>query len=474
MPCSTGASRFRCTSERAQRNRGRGSPDVTGALFPRLYHDSVAELKSAVQVDTQRKPGSEVVLTIEVPTEEAAQAIERALGRLAARTRLPGFRPGKAPLPLVERQLGWPAIRDEALDALLPGAYQAALQVSGLEPVDDPRFEILQLQKEQPFRFRATVSVKPEVDLGDYASIRVAKRKTVVEDAQVEQAIARLRERFAELQVLSDLRVEEHDVVTADLLVLEQGVPVVGEHRPASELEVSREDLLPGLADALIGAAVGDVREAVVTLPEDHARKELAGRSVTYRMTVKDIKRKVLPAEQELPRLLGRGESLEELRKEVRQDLEAAAARADAQHFESEVLRQLAEKARVEVPIAMVEREIDRDLREFETRLGAQGIKLDRYLAYTNQTVEVLRAERRPLAQSKVRVELALEALAAKERIQVTEEELSETVQKTLASESDIPARRRELAQVGAVQQYLRRQLTLQKAAEYICTLAAS
>jgi trigger factor len=430
--------------------------------------------KTAVKVDSEKQQGSQVLLTVEVPVEEVASAVERALARLAARSRVPGFRPGKAPHAVVERQLGWPAVREEALELLLASAYNAALETSAVEPVDQPRVEIVQFERGQPFRFKATVPVKPEVELGDYASIRVVKAKTEVTPEQVEEALERLRDRFAELQVVTEGAVQENDFLTIDLQMLERGVPVLGESRTGSELHVTREHLLPGLTDALVGASIGDTREAVVTLPDDYAKKELAGKPVLYRMTVRGIKRKVLPPVEELPKLLGREGTLDDVRGDARKDLEEVAARQNEQRFESEVLRQLSERAKIDVPAALVEREIDRELRDFELRLGTQGIKLDRFLDYTNQTPDVLRAERRPLAESKVRLELALEALAAKEQIRVTPEDVQQSVQMALAEEGNNAERRRELAKSEAVQQYFERQLTLRKAAEFIGTLAAS
>jgi trigger factor len=435
----------------------------------------MAPTKTAPKVDTEKQQGSQVLLTVEVPAEEVASAVERALARLGARTRVPGFRPGKAPHAVVERQLGWPAVRDEALELLLPSAYTAALETSAVQPVDEPRVEIVQFERGQPFRFRATVPVKPEVELGDYASIRVVKAKTEVTPEQVEEALERLRDRFAEQQVVAEGAVQENDFLTIDLQMLERGVPVLGESRTGSELHVARAHLLPGLTEALVGASIGDTREAVVTLPDDYAKKELAGKPVLYRMTVRGIKRKVLPPVEELPKLLGREGTLDDVRVDARKDLEEVVARQDDQRFESEVLKQLSERAKIDVPVALVEREIDRELRDFELRLGAQGIKLDRFLAYTNQTPDVLRAERRPLAESKVRLELALEALAAKEQIKVTPEDVQQSVQMALAEEGGGNAeRRRELAKSEAVHDYFERQLTLRKAAEFIGTLAAS
>jgi len=434
----------------------------------------MVQTKSPVKVEAERKQGSQVVLSVELGPDDVTDAVERAFLRLSSRARIAGFRPGKAPRPIVERHLGWPAIREEALDLLLPTGYQAALEAAGIEAVDEPRVEILLFERNQPFRFKATVPVKPTVELGEYRSIRVSRPRTIVTDADLDLAIDRLRERFAELEVANESRVEENDVLTVDMQVLERGVVVVGEGKRDAELHVSREDLLPGLADALLGASPGDTREAIVMLPSDYPKRELAGLQVLFRITVKDIKRRVLPAAEELPKLLARDDTIVELRAEVEQELQQSAARLDQQRFESEVLRRLSEQAQIDVPEALVDKEIDQELRDFEMRLGTQGIKLDRYLAYTNQTLGKLRAERRPQALTRVRIELALEALAAKEGLIVGEEELRDTVQKALEGEGPSASQLQRVAQSQGVQQYFRRQLLLRKAAESICTLAAS
>ena len=145
----------------------------------------------AVKVETERKPGSQVVLSVEVPVDQVSKSIEQAYSRLAPRVRIAGFRPGKAPRPMIERQIGWSALRQEALDQLLPTAYNAALDEAGLDPIDVPKVEVEQFDRDAPFRFKATVSIKPEVTLKDYKDIRVPKPQTEVTDTEVNEAIER-------------------------------------------------------------------------------------------------------------------------------------------------------------------------------------------------------------------------------------------------------------------------------------------
>src|SRR5438270_6114737 len=169
----------------------------------------------AVKVETERKPGSQVVLSVEVPVDQVSRSIEQAYSRLAPRVRIAGFRPGKAPRPMVEREIGWQTLRQEALDLLLPTAYDAALDEAGLDPIDVPRVEVEQFDRGRPMRFKAVVSIKPEITLGDYSDIRVPRPKTEVNEKDVNDALDRLRERFAELHNV-DRPVQTGDFLTVD------------------------------------------------------------------------------------------------------------------------------------------------------------------------------------------------------------------------------------------------------------------
>src|SRR5438445_7888619 len=293
----------------------------------------------AVKVETERKPGSQVVLSVEVPVDQVSKSIEQAYSRLAPRVRIAGFRPGKAPRPMIERQIGWSALRQEALDQLLPTAYNAALDEAGLDPIDVPKVEVEQFDRDAPFRFKATVSIKPEVTLKDYKDIRVPKPQTEVTDTEVNEAIERLRLRFAELHEV-ERPVQKGDFLTADLHMLKGGATLVGESQTDAQMEVDPERLLTGLAEGLYGQVKGDTRDIRITLPQDYPKADLAGSNVVFRVTVKSIKERTMPPlDDELAKLIGRGQDLAELRQEVRDDLQEAAARADQQRFENDVDR---------------------------------------------------------------------------------------------------------------------------------------
>ena len=428
---------------------------------------------AAVKVDTERKPGSQVVLSVEVDADQVSKSIDQAYFRLAPRVRIAGFRPGKAPRPMIEREIGWPALRQEALDLLLPTAYNSALDEAGLDPIDVPRVEVQQFDRGQPMRFTATVSVKPEITLKEYKDIRVPRPRTEIGDVDVDEAVKRLRGRFAELHAV-ERPVQAGDFLTVDTHILKSGAVLIGESQTDAQLEVDKERLIPGLAEGLIGQAIGESRDIRLALPADYPKKDLAGSDVVFRVTVKAIKERRLPAlDDELARQVGRGQTLAELQQEVHDELQEAAHQADEQRFENDVLKALDERMEAEIPEALIDREVNRRVRELELRLQEQGVKLERYLGYTNTSLDVLKAEQRPQAVQKVRLELALETVAEREGLTVSDAEIEQAVQNALAEEDHAGHRHRDLRTADPVRAYFRHQLLMRKTIDYLSAMAA-
>jgi trigger factor len=428
---------------------------------------------AAVKVDTERKPGSQVVLSVEVDADQVSKSIDQAYSRLAPRVRIAGFRPGKAPRPMVEREIGWPTLRQEALDLILPTAYNSALDEAGLDPIDVPRVEVQQFDRGQPMRFTATVSIKPEITLKEYHDIRVPRPNTEIVDKDVDEAIERLRARFAELHAV-ERPVQAGDFLTIDTHILKSGAVLIGESQTDAQLEVDKERLISGLAEGLTGQAVGETRDIRLTLPADYPKKDLAGSDVVFRVTVKSIKeRRLPPLDDELAKQVGRGQTLAELQQELRDELQEAAHQADEQRFENDVLKALDERMEAEVPEALIEREVNRRVRELELRLQDQGMKMERYLEYTNTSLDVLKAEQRPQAVQKVRLELALEAVAEREGLTVSDAEVEQAVQNALAEEDHAGHRHGDLRTADPVRAYFRHQLLMRKTIDYLSAVAA-
>lgn len=375
---------------------------------------------SELSVDVARKPGSLVELRVEAPAGEVDAAVNAALRRLASRVRIPGFRPGKAPAPMVERTVGWETVRQDAVEHLVPDLYRRALEQAGVEPVGDPQVNVDTLERDRPLTFTATVTVRPDVDLRDYQTLRVSKETTEIDDGRIDAAIEDIRRRHAEL-VDVDRPAQVGDVLRCTL-VMRRGDEVLSGGDGERDLELDRDSVIPAIVDGVIGLSAGESRSFEVTLPDDYPREELRGATVTVDITVHLVReRKLPPVDDALAVLDGHGPTLAELREFTHDRLIQAAGQADQEKFEADVLVALRDHVRVDVPDAMVDREIERQLDDLEYRLSSLGIPLDKYLELSGTTVEKLRSERREAAAQRVRLELALDALAAAEGLEVDE-----------------------------------------------------
>ena len=394
----------------------------------------VAEL----EVEVEHLPSSQANLTVTAPASEVDRAIVRALSQLSRQVRLPGFRPGKAPASVVERAVGWEAVRQEAIDLLLPELYQRAVRQEQLEPVSQPNVAEVELDRGQPFHFVASVVLRPEVKLGDYGEIRVPLETKEVPEADIDGTVDALRQRYAQLTDVGERGIEASDVVTAELSMIHNGEPV-GTPGQVQVLDLQRGELLPGMAEQLLGATAGaEPVEITVTLPEDYAREELRGEMVTVTTKVTRIQLKELPAlDDNLAAIAGHGETLDAL----------------------------LELAKTDVPEPMIQAEIDHQLRDLERRLAESGVSLDTLLSVEGQSLEQLRGERRQSAAERVRLELALGQIARQEGLQPADEEVSAALTRLLpkGSSKDVRERAREP---------IRREMAISMARDHLLSLA--
>ncbi len=404
---------------------------------------------------------------MEAPAAEGERGILRAVAQLGQQVRLPGFRPGKAPAAVVERTVGWPALRQEAIDILLPELYERALRQEGLDPVTPPNVTEVTLERGEPVRFSASLVVRPEVTLGDYRAIRVPLETKPAPEEEVESTLEELRQRYAQLSDAEEGRpVQAGDVVSARL-TMRHGDQMVGTPAQEQTLDLQRGDLLPGMADQLIGAAVGaDPVEITLTLPEDYPREELRGELVTITAELTRIQAKELPAlDDNLAAIVGRGETLEELRRFVREQLAAELAAQAERDRAQKALEQLLAVTKVDVPEAMIQTEIDREVDEMDRSLKEAGLGLEALLSAQGKSLEQLRGEQRQGALERVRLDLALGQVAVAEGLQVSDQELDQAISSILAKGSTREARRR-------ARDPLRRELLRGRARDLVLALA--
>ncbi len=419
----------------------------------------------ALDVEVERFPDSQAKLTVVAPVERVEKGISRAVGRLAGQVRLPGFRPGHAPAAVLERAVGWEAIQQEAVDLLLPELYAEAIRQAALEPVSQPQVAEAQLERGEPFRFVVTVGVRPPVTLGDYHQLRVPVEVKPVADEDIDTTIAELRQRYAQL-VDVDRAVEAGDVVTAELTMLHNGEPV-GAPDQVQTLDLERGGLIPGMAEQLVGAvAGGDPVEITLTMPEDYSREELRGELVTITAKVTRVQAKELPAlDDNLAAIVGRGETLAELREYIREQIAAGNVREAEQAQVAAALEELLGITKVDVPESMIQAEIDHQLRDFSRRLEEGGLTLEALLAAQGSSLEQLRGERRQPAVQAVRLDLALSEVVRREQISVSDEEVDAALAGLIPKGSSKADRQR-------LREAFRRELEIGKARELVAALA--
>lgn len=401
---------------------------------------------SDLSVDVERQPGSRVELRIRVPASEVDAAFDAALRRLASQVRVPGFRPGKVPPPIVERAVGPDAVRQEVVQRLLPAVIVRAVEQNGLDTVDEPDVQFDVLERHRECAVTATVTVVPEVDLDDYLSIRVDEPHTEITDEQVDEALEEVRRDHAE-QVEVDRPAQAGDILRCTLQLRREEQVLSGADGRERDLELDRERLIPALVDGILGMSAGESRSFWVKLPEDHPQEDLRGVDVTADVSISAIReRRLPPLDDDLAEKAGHGPTLADLREHLRQTLLEAAEIHDTDLFRTNALTAFRDAASVDIPPVMVERELDRQLAELQLRLRSTGLDLDRYLEYTQSSPEQLRGERRAEAQLRVKLEVALDALAAAEGIELDEAQVKREEERLSEGRSLTPEQRRRVA----------------------------
>ncbi|MBN2203626.1 MAG: trigger factor [Thermoleophilia bacterium] len=372
---------------------------------------------------------NEVVLSIEVPQEAVAQMYERTLKRLAGEVQIPGFRKGKVPRAMVLSRLGEEYVRGETLNDALPEWYDTALKEAEVDAVSMPDLDLGDFDETAAFSFKATVQVRPTPVLGEYKGLEVPKREIEVTDGQVEAQLAMLQERFASLQPVEDRPVEHGDFVLMDLAGSSAGEPIEGAQANDYMAEIGRGNLIPGFEEALRGVGHGEQKSFDLTFPEDYHAEELRGTPVTFDVTVKEIKKKVVPElDDQFATEASEFATIGELRADVRARLETAAASSAEQEFRARALDAAVERATVTVPPAMIERQAHDLFHDLEQEVGERGLTMESYLALLQKTQKEVEEEMQPRAEHVIKRRLVLEAVIEAEGLEVSDDEIRERI----------------------------------------------
>jgi trigger factor len=367
-------------------------------------------------------PKSSLKLRFELPPEQLSSAIDEAVRHLSRRTRIAGFRPGKAPRPIVERTVGAPAILDEAMDHLVQGAYRDALIEHDITPLTNADVEIEQAEEGKPVIFSATVQVRPEVTLGDYRNFNFRPEIEVIDDAKVDKVVEELADQHATLAPVEDRGAKAGDYSVIGYTGTRDGVAFDGGSAERMPLILGQERLIPGFEGHLLGLEVDETAEFDLTFPDDYGEASLAGQVAHFAVELKELREKVLPTvDDEFARSVGAFTDLANLRTEVRARLERNALDKARHDFSDKIIEYAVANATLELPDILVDQEVEVMHDEFRTSLARQGIAEEAYLKVVEKTEADLHTEFRPNAEKRVKVLLVLSKIAEADGVVISD-----------------------------------------------------
>ena len=396
-----------------------------------------------MKVSAEKIENQKVVLTIEVVAAELDKAEERACKRFASQVNIPGFRKGKAPRKIVEQHVGKQTVLQEAFDYFIaPEALAEALKDQKMEDiVTRPDIETVTLEEGKDVVFKATVVPRPEVKLGEYKGLKIAKDEVKVTDEDVENQLKSMADHQAKMvEAPEGAAVQDGDFTTLDFKGFVDGEAFEGGEGKDYPLQIGSHSFIPGFEEQLIGAKVGDEKDVNVKFPEEYHAKELAGKDATFKCTIRSIKHKELPAiDDAFAKAASKFETLDELKADIRKNLTENAERKAENDRKAEALETASKNITVDIPPVMVDNEVTRMLREMEMRLAQQGMQLEQYLQFAGTDIAKLREQYRETAEKNVRTGLMLEEVAKAENIKVEAADLDKEVEVMAAAYGATP-----------------------------------
>lgn len=372
-----------------------------------------------------KKEGNNVTLEMTVSAEAFEKAIQKVYNETKSRYAIPGFRKGKVPRAIIEKQFGEGVFFEDAINELLPGSYSDAIDALSLEPVAQPDIDVKSISKETGLVIEAVVTVKPEAAIENYKGVEVKKIETVVTEEEVDQEIEKIRDMNARLITVEDRPVQENDTVTIDYAGSIDGVAFEGGTAEGQQLVIGSGQFIPGFEAQLIGAGLGDHVTVKVTFPETYHAEALAGKEAVFEVDIKGIRVKELPElDDELAKDTSEFDTLEALRADIKAKLVETAEKQNEMALRDSVIDAVVANLEADIPDAMVENEIDYMIRDFDSQLRYQGLDLDGYMKFTGNSLDDLKGQMRSDALARVRTTLAIEEISKKEAIAVTDEDL--------------------------------------------------
>ncbi|AOZ91937.1 trigger factor [Paenibacillus crassostreae] len=409
------------------------------------------------------------VLEVEVEAERVTEALNKAFTKVSKKANVPGFRKGKVPRSVFEARYGIESLYQDAIDILLPEVYTEAVDETDIFPVDRPEIDIDQFAKGEVFKFKAKVTVKPEVTLGQYKGVEVPTQKVEVTEEELNQELTRLQERHAELAVIEDGVAENGDIAILDFDGSVDGVPFEGGQAERHSLELGSNTFIPGFEEQVVGLATGDLKDVEVTFPDTYHAEDLAGKQAIFKVKIHEIKRKHLPElDDEFAKDVSEFETLGEYKVDLMKQLEIRKNEEAQGVREGLVVDKVAELAEIDIPQSMISSEVQNMVRDFDNRLRGQGMNLEMFLSFSGQTTDDLQEQMKGDAEKRVRNNLVLEQVAKDEKIEVSEEDVTKELETLSVSYKRTPEELRSVLEANGSLNSLREEISLRKTVEFL------
>lgn len=383
----------------------------------------------SVQVEKLEKNMAK--LTVEVSAEDFKAAIKKAYNKTKNRFAIPGFRKGKASQAVIEKMYGEAVFYEDAADEAINSTYAEAMKESGLDIVSRPEITVEQIGKDQAFIYSALVAVKPEVTLGEYKGVEVERADASVTDEDVEKELKKIQDQNARLVTVEDRPVADGDQTVIDFEGFIDGKAFDGGQGTDYPLTIGSHSFIDTFEEQLIGKNIGEECEVNVTFPAEYHAAELANKPAQFKVTVKEIKVKELPElNDEFASEVSEFETLDEYKEDTRKKLAEKKEKAAETENENHVVEKVVANASMDIPDAMIDNEVMNMIQDTAQRMQSQGIPFDQYMKYTGMTVDTLKEQMKPQAERRIQTRLVLEAVAAAENIQISDERVDEELQK--------------------------------------------
>ena len=412
---------------------------------------------------------NKVKLSFDIDAAKFDEAMGKAYIKVRGQIAIPGFRKGHAPRKMIENMYGEGVFYDEAFELIFDEVYGPAIDENKIEVVDRPQVDIQQIGAGKNLQFTCEVFVKPDVTLGEYKGVEVKREHTLVTEDEVNAEIEKERNKQAAEVSVDNRAVAEGDTVNLDYSGSVDGVKFAGGTAEAQTLKIGSHTFIPGFEEQMVGMNIGEEKDLEVTFPEEYHAEELAGKKAVFHVKVNGITETQLPAlDDDFAKDISEFDTLDEYKADVRAKLEAQAAERDNNAFTNAVIEKVMENATVEIPEAMVERQIDSMVRNFEARLAQQGLKLADFIKYTGQDEKSFRNQYREQAEKSVRANLVLEAVENAENFEATEEEIDAEIVKFAGQiGQDVENLKKNLTEGD--REYFKADVIRDKAVKFLC-----